>query len=286
MEFYQKIFDTDSYLDVIAKDPSVAKAWPATMGATLVKEANLFINDVVVKEDGGLNQLLTAPYAFVNADTAPFYNVPAPSGSDFVKTNFTNKQRMGLLTQVGFLARRSMTKDSNAIRRGAAISGNLLCAEIIEKVPENIPPLPAVKTGETARQGIETTTGAGTCGGICHSGYINPSGFPFENYDAAGNFRTMDNGKPVDSSGSLIVKAGMMPYTNAQTFLENVTKTPDLHQCMVAKAIGLLYAREVDPQDQSIVSVLASKSAHDLSTRDLFYELLIDSRIKVRGNKK
>jgi hypothetical protein len=255
------------------------------MGKTLVKEADLFIDEVILKEKGGLNQLLTANYAFVNSQTAPIYKVAAPPGTDFVKTTLDSKERIGILTQVGFLARRALEKESNAIRRGVLVADKLLCADINTNVPADLPKLPSPTGTKTSRDIVNEKSGPGTCGAACHAEFINPSGYAFENFDAAGNFRTLDNSQPVNAGATITLRTGKVAYKGPQDFVKKITQSKDLHECMVQKAVGLLYARVLDDEDASLVRNVALKSAANLSTRELFIELLTDSRIKLRGNK-
>ncbi len=283
--FYSKILGTETYSDVTKKDPSIVKNWPDDMGKTLVTEADLFINEVIIKEKGGLNQLLTAPYAFVNSATAPIYKVAAPSGQNFVKTTLNPNERIGFLTQVGFLARRALDKESNAIRRGVLVADKLLCANVSENVPPVLPKLEAPSGKKTSRDVVDEKTGVGTCGASCHADYINPSGYAFENFDAAGNFRTTDNDQPVNAAAKLTLRTGPISYSGPQDFVRKITASRDLHNCLVQKAVGFLYARAVGTQDSSLLQSMALKSAANIPTRDLFSEILSDNRIKLRDNK-
>ena len=52
------------------------------------------------------------------------------------------------------------------------------------------------------------------CAG-CHHGFINPVGFGFENYDAAGVFRTTENGVTIDATGTLAGTAAKTAFTDA-----------------------------------------------------------------------
>ncbi len=283
--FYHKIFGIETYADVEKKDPSIAKSWPDDMGTVLTKEAELFIDEVVVKEKGGINQILSAPYAFVNAKTAPFYNVQAPSGDSFVKTTLNTKERIGILTQVGSLARRSEDLESNAIRRGVLVADKLLCANVSSNIPPNVGKLDPPSGMLTSRDIVNAKSGPGTCGAACHGQYINPAGYAFENYDAAGNWRTTDNGQPVNAAADLTLTTGVIHYNGPQEFIKKITQSKDLHTCLAQKAVGFMYARVVDKEDDSLVKAIAAKSADNASTRDLFIQLLTDSRIKLRGNK-
>jgi len=282
VDFFKKIFDTESFIDV-KKDAKALGYWPGDMGLTLVKEADLFINDVIITEKGGMNQLLTAPYAFVNAKTAPLYGIQEKLGNDFVKKELNPEQRSGILTQVGFLARRSKEAESDPIHRGVVVATNVLCAEL-SAPPATFPPLPDIAPGLSTRDRVEQHTGKGTCGSTCHGDVINPAGYAFENFDAAGRWRTMDNDKPVNAAGRFGFPASSISFTNAVDFNKAIANRDELHRCYVAKAIELMYARQVDPQDESLIAVLAKRSAKNLSARDLFFQLLTDSRIAARGN--
>lgn len=284
LDFYERLFDVASFVDT-KKDAKTLGYWPDDMGKTLVKEAELFIRETVVKEKGGITQILTSPYAFVNSKTAPIYGVEAPAGDTFEKVELDPSQRAGLLTQIGFLARRSKETESDPIHRGVVVATNVLCADL-SAPPGTFPPLPAELPGKTTRDRVEAHTGKGTCGSSCHGMVINPAGYAFENYDAAGKWRTMDNNLPVDSAAEFGFSASNIKFDGAVEFMKKITEREEMHRCYVKKAIELMYARQVDVQDESLIQVMANKSYKNLSTRELFYELLIDSRVSKRGNPK
>ena len=285
MNFYQRIFETPSYAFVKKKDVKALGKWPDNMGKTLVSEADLFIKDVIIDQRGGINQLLTAPYAFVNSKTAPLYGVQASMGETFEKIELDPSQRSGLLTQVGFLASFAKEKESDPIHRGVVVATNVLCAEL-KAPPGTFPALPAEVPGQTTRMRVEAHTGKGTCGSSCHGAVINPAGFAFENFDAGGKWRESDNGLPVDPSAEFGFPASSINFAGPVEFIKKISERDELHRCYIQKAVELMYARQVDKQDESLIAVLAKKSAVNLSTRDLFIQLLTDSRIGNRGNAK
>ncbi|MBC7533477.1 MAG: DUF1592 domain-containing protein [Oligoflexus sp.] len=284
MDFYQRLFETASYA-FVKKDAKALGYWPDNMGKALLTEADLFIKDVVIDQRGGINQILTAPYAFVNSKTAPIYGVTASMGETFEKVELNPSQRSGLLTQVGFLATRAKEKESDPIHRGVVVATNILCAEL-KAPPGTFPPLPAELPGQTTRMRVEAHTGKGTCGSSCHGSVINPAGYAFENFDAAGKWRTIDNTLPVNASAEFRFPASSISYAGPVEFIKKIAERDELHRCYIQKAVELMYARQVDPQDESLIAVLSKKSAADLSTRDLFIQLLTDSRISYRGNAK
>ena len=60
--------------------------------------------------------------------------------------------------------------------------------------------LPVPGPGETLRQALSAATSAPACAG-CHS-LVNPLGFAFSHYDAAGEYQETENGLPIDASGT------------------------------------------------------------------------------------
>jgi hypothetical protein len=155
--------------------------------------------------DGTLKSLLTAPYAFINSSTAPIYGVTV-SGTGFSKVMLDPTQRAGVLTQLAFLNSQADTNEDNPVRRGLAVYENLLCGAV-NPPPAVVPPLPTtIPAGETTRQ-LFAAHAQNACAAGCHT-LFDPPGFAFENYDAVGDYRTTDNGSPVDSTGSFITPGG------------------------------------------------------------------------------
>ena len=52
------------------------------------------------------------------------------------------------------------------------------------------------------RQYFDMMTSGDACAG-CHHGYVNPLGFAFEHFDAAGLYRETDNDLPIDAAREL-----------------------------------------------------------------------------------
>jgi Protein of unknown function (DUF1588) len=102
--------------------------------------------------------------------------------------------RIGILTDPQVL-----TAYARISSRGAWMSANLLCLPVPPPPPEfgTVPPL---ATGTTERQWLEKDLNDPSCAG-CHT-LTDPPGFSLEHFDAMGNYRDLDNGSPVDSSGT------------------------------------------------------------------------------------
>ncbi|HXK20500.1 MAG TPA: DUF1588 domain-containing protein [Polyangiaceae bacterium] len=114
---------------------------------------------------------------------------------------FTELLNAGLLTQQAFLARHAQSLDDSPVQRGHFVRSRMLCQDIPPPPPTLKVTLPPPDPTLTTRERIVAHTASETCQG-CHA-LMNPIGFAFEGFDAMGRPRSMDNGKPVDTSGEL-----------------------------------------------------------------------------------
>src|SRR5207247_1472857 len=76
----------------------------------------------------------------------------------------------------------------------------------------------------------EDFTKAGACQ-TCHVG-INGAGFAFENYDAAGGYRAMEEGQPVDASGALDLPSGKLAFKDGVDLSHKLATTAELRECV------------------------------------------------------
>jgi hypothetical protein len=107
----------------------------------------------------------------------------------------TGEHRVGILTEPEFLIRYP-----RITARGRWMTGGLFCQEV--------PPPPPTGTleevlgqGETRRERLENGMSLAPCRG-CHQ-IMDPPGYSLEHYDQAGDYSELDNGHPVNASGTL-----------------------------------------------------------------------------------
>jgi hypothetical protein len=271
-DFHAQLLDFDHYHDLF-KDPGFYPLFDAEiMGPAMQRETELFVEAVVFEDQGGLAQLLTAPFSFVNQDTAYVYGLGDGFGPEFERVDLDPTQRSGILTQMGFLAANAYAVDPDSIHRGVSVVRNLLCAPL-PPPPDNVPPLPPTM-GNTNRERVEAHTGDGTCGEGCHSTIINPVGFAFEHYDAIGQWRELDNGFAIDASGSFPFDGELRSYADAVEFGQVAASARSVHACYVGHLLEYAYAREAAATEQAIVDDLAVRSqGGSLSIAALLLEL-------------
>jgi hypothetical protein len=205
VEFHRQWLD----LDHLAKEPKDPKTYPtydAALESAIRDEADRFVRKVMWQGAGTVGAFLTSTDTEVNAQLAALYGVSAPgaTATTWVAASLDPTQRAGFLTRADYLAGRAHQLEGSPPLRSVFIRDRLLC------LPALMPPAdanlsePAATPGamaETNRQLFEDRIAPATCKG-CHS-IINPMGYGLENYDAVGAYRTLDNGLPVDATGSI-----------------------------------------------------------------------------------
>jgi hypothetical protein len=253
--FHSQLFGLGRYSS-IAKDPARFPNYDAaTLNANL-EQADLLFFGRVFSAGLGFRDILTSRLAFVNEDSAPFYGLTA-SGATLSEV-MLDESRPGFLTRLGFLAQNATLQDPDPIHRGVDITRRLLCRTLVPPAGE-IPPLPDFVPGQTNRERVQAHTGVGVCGG-CHNTLINPIGFAFESFDAAGQARTMDNGKPIDTTGSYDFGAGVTPFKNAAELSALLAESQQAHGCYAANLSEFALARDVAGGDGALVTALQTAS--------------------------
>jgi hypothetical protein len=278
VSFHEETFAIAGY-GTQAKEPSLGFDADA-LADTLREEARSFFGHVI-DGAGGIEQLLTEPLAFVNEDTAPFYGLSGVTGKALRQQPLDADQRAGLLTQLGFLSKNATRSGTDPVHRGLVVLRKVLCDD--PDPPPMAFDVPAPEAGLTTRKLYEKAT---ACGASCHGSLINPPGFAFEVFDTVGRVRSMDNGQPVDASGSLSVRSG---YTSAEKLsapstkldfdgpvdlMQKLAATPRVHECYARNFMTYVLAREVDAVERGAGEALGRSSLQNGSLRELLLQLV------------
>ena len=206
--------------------PKLAKA--------MLRETSEFVASVFQgpKADGKLETLMTSKESFVDGTLAKLYGVPGVTGGDMKPVTFKPEERAGLLTQGTFLATKADAIESHPIMRGDTVLAQLLCIKLEIPADLDVPPLPDPKPGQTTRERVSVHSSA-PCA-TCHK-MIDPVGFAFENYDAIGKYRTTQEGKPVDASGTFPLAGATLNWKNAVEMVPQLAKSQEARDCMVTQ---------------------------------------------------
>jgi uncharacterized protein DUF1592/uncharacterized protein DUF1588/uncharacterized protein DUF1587/uncharacterized protein DUF1595/uncharacterized protein DUF1585 len=178
----------------------VDPTWLSAIGG----ETDAFLGNLI-STNAPLTELLTADYTFVNGRLAQFYGltgVPATQ-TTFTKVSLSGTERLGgLLTQETFLTTTSFATRTSPVLRGVYVMEELVGTSP-GTPPANVPAfvVPDAGSGETVRESLDQHANNPACSS-CHN-EIDPIGYTFENFDATGAYRTLDNGSPINATGTL-----------------------------------------------------------------------------------
>lgn len=268
-EFHAQLFRTFRYRDV-EKDRDAFPSYDPSLNDELLA-ADLRFFDYIFENGLGLEALLLSPVAFVSSATASYYGVEA-QGNELTQVSLGN--RPGYLTRMGFLAVNGTLRDPDPIHRGVEVLKEVLCVEIPSPVGE-IPPLPPQENGVTNRDRVSAHTGPGTCGATCHGTMINPVGFAFENYDALGLERQIDNGLPVDASGSFLYGELAFEFDNAIEMLNLMADSAQTQACYAKHIAEFVLARDLAQVDAAEVYALVENGGNEASMKDLMMSVIL-----------
>ncbi len=259
--------------DGITRDATVFPDFQPNAPAAMKQEVLQFLSWIFT-QNRGITDFYTTPVGFVDSLLAPIYGVTGNYSSDptmLTKVDLDSSKRSGLLTQAGFLSSYiSVGNEPDIIHRGVFIAERLLCKTLPPPDPKAVGTMIPNIAGLTNRQRVEMTTGKGTCGETCHGTLFNPLGYAFENYDAIGEYRTMDQGQTVDASGSYTLDGQLQTFQNGVELSHLLAQAKETHACYVQNMMSYLNGRDLTDSEQATVDYYARLShAQMISLHDL-----------------
>jgi len=276
--FHRQWLHVDNLVDLL----------PGTnLGQELGGELSAFVGSVMLEGDGTLKTLLTAPYTFVNATTAPEYGTTA-SGSTFTRFDFDPSQRAGILMQVPFLRTNGTAPP---VDRGLVVYRQLFCGSVPPPplvVPEVRPPEAGMTTRERFADHAENACATG-----CHA-LFDPWGFAFENFDSIGHYRTTEENKPINAAGEPLPSGtgvggvtpnGVeIPFNNAQELVAALGENEEVRWCTARQWSRYMLGRlEGTPDTGSIENAYkAASTAAGYSVRDFLVSLVKTKAFRLR----
>lgn len=215
------------------------------------QETELFLRAQFL-EDRPATELLTANYTFVNERLARHYGLPHVRGSHFRRVTYPDDRRAGILGQGSILTVTSYAHRTSPVLRGAWVLRNILGVPP-PPPPANVPPFPETKGGEaprTVRERMEQHRRNPVCA-ACH-GQMDPLGFAFENFDAIGQWRTMDANQPIDASGTF--PGGGVKFSGPTDFRAGLVGFRELYlSTLTQKLLTYALGRGVEYPDQPAI---------------------------------
>jgi len=254
-----------------AKDTTV---YPAFAGArdAIAAESVDFVNEVMQSSNGAVGDLLGADWSIVGNDLASsYYNVTGAGPGARTKLG----ARRGILNQGAFLSVYAHASESAPVLRGVAVLRRIGCVTIQSPTELNInvtPPVPDPAKTTRERYAIHATDQL--CK-TCHDP-IDSVGFTFEGFDGMGAARTMENGKPVDSSSTLALGVDFDgSYADSNALATALAGSASVRACVARQLFRASAGRSddtVQPAEDRFVQVWQGLPA---GNQDKMVEMLV-----------
>ncbi|MBL8954484.1 MAG: DUF1592 domain-containing protein, partial [Myxococcaceae bacterium] len=257
-------------VDHMAQRPTdYPKLTSPSLGASLKAELDAFVAAVVFDGPGTLPALFTESFTIADANTAPLYGLTATAPT---RLQLDPTQRKGVLTLASSMAAIGKADDAardRPVLRGLMVKEQLLCEEV--GPPSNVNTAAAAATAQslpnfdqlTTREQYEAMMQQGAeCRG-CHRQFM-PMGFTLGKYDALGRYRTVHNGRAVDSVVTDVPFGGGKPrsFGGGVELAEAVAASPRTASCFsqnfVSFATGAAHTEHTDSLSASLVQKAGS----------------------------
>jgi hypothetical protein len=230
-QFYQQWLSMDR-LHELSKNAKRFPEFNEQVASDLRRSLDLFLDEVTWNEASDFRQFVLADYVFLNGRLAKFYGVDLPEDAPFQKALSGSGQHAGLLTHPLLMAGFAYDSTTSPIHRGLFVARSLL-GRRFRPPPEAVAPLsPELQPNLTTRERVILQTKPQACQ-TCHA-TINPLGFAFENFDAVGRFRTMEQGKPIDASGFYWTRGGdTVKFNGARQLGESLASSEETQAAFI-----------------------------------------------------
>ncbi|MGZ0165659.1 MAG: DUF1592 domain-containing protein [Planctomycetales bacterium] len=175
---------------------------------------------------------LSSDWTMANARLCDFYGLPEPKAGGFQRVSLKPEDhRGGLLTMGAVLGLTSDGTRHRPVHRGVWVSESIF-NKTPPSPPANVDPIePIPPTGNkiTIRQRIEAHAKNASCA-ACHRN-IDPLGLAFDQYDAIGQWRTLERVSTGVGEDPMVEASGVMPdgrpFTNSVQFKQLLLEDRD-----------------------------------------------------------
>jgi hypothetical protein len=279
-EFFSDMLHFERF-ENLEKDPIIYPAFTMQLADDAKEQTLRTITYLLLDEAADYRDLFTSRKTFMSGPLGLIYQVPVSDPSSWVAYEFPeDKPWAGIHTQLSFQAIFSHPGKSSPTLRGKAVREQLLC----QKVPD--PPGnvdfsdfndDAHAINKTARQRLAVHNVEPSCAG-CHK-IMDPIGLAMEQFDGAGQFRTVENDAIIDTSGEL----DGVPFSDAVSLGQALHDNPAAPSCVTSRLYAYATGRATESSERKWMAYLQDKfaeSGYDISallrqivTSDAFYRV-------------
>ena len=208
----------------------------------------------LVHDQNKLHHIFPNPAKPIYVRQSQFDRGRAPPAKNALKsiTTVDPNERLGILTHPVWLASHSDAMDNHAILRGRWIRERLL-GDAVPDIPITVDAMLPDEPKSTLRHRMRVTREK-ECW-RCHQ-KMDPLGLPFEMYNQLGILRDKEQGKPVDTSGEIILSGDPAldgPVTNAIDMIKKLAASKRVEQVFVRHVFRFWMGRNETINDAPVL---------------------------------
>jgi Protein of unknown function (DUF1592)/Protein of unknown function (DUF1588)/PA14 domain/Cytochrome C oxidase, cbb3-type, subunit III/Protein of unknown function (DUF1595) len=267
----------------LGKDPAKFSGFTPELASDLRTSLELFLDDVFWGEKSDFRELLLGDTVYLNERLAQFYGAELPAGPAFKKVSLNSEERAGVLTHPYLMANFAYTGTSSPIHRGVFIARGLLGRGLSTPPIAAAPLAPDLLPHLTTRERVTMQTQPAACQS-CHS-LINPLGFAFERFDAAGKYRGEEKGKSVDATGLYLTKTGeTVSFNGARDFANFLVRCDETQGAFVEQLFHYLAKQAILAYGPTTSDRLKSAFAkNQFNMRALMVDIMAETALRGRS---
>lgn len=218
----------------------------------MLAETRAFVDEVMVHRGASVGALLAGGFASVDPSMARYYGLPAFGAA----VPLHQVPRVGVLQQASFLSAHSHPNSTGPVLRGDFVLRKVLCKRLPRPAELGIEVvMPRPQPGQTTRERFQQHTSDPQCQ-TCHQ-TIDPLGFAFEGFDAAGAERTTEMEKPVDSRAQLSLFGKKMSFKDSAELSVWLANQPQSRECFARQAFRYFSAQTDEQVETAFLSLTA-----------------------------
>ncbi len=272
-------------LQGMEKNPTAFPEFDEAMRASMMESTLELFEYVLDDEDADFRTLLTTNLSFADERLAGLYGVEAPA-FDGMPVELPPEQRRGIFTHPAVVVAMSDAGGTAVIYRGKALLNRMLCQDLPPR-PAGVEPEPpaGIPDDATTREKLESIEEMSPCDS-CHIS-MHPFSFAMEQYDGVGRFRDLENGRPIDPTGQLLLATSPEPiaFNDIRELIDILAERPEIYDCLVRQGIRYTAGRREDKIDDDVFDQLSNRFRETPDIRALFRDLVIDAAFRNRAKE-
>lgn len=239
---------------------AIRESFDGELRRAMRRETEMYFEHIL-REDRSLLELIDSSYTFLNARLAEHYDIAGVEGNEIRRVELpADSPRGGLLSQGTLLVVTSNPTRTSPVKRGLYILDNVLGTPA-PPPPAAVPPLErsadAVKDHEpTVRELMELHSRDPLCHS-CHA-RMDPLGLALENFNALGQWRETENGRPIDAAGTLLTGEEFDGFERLKQILTGPHRL-DFYRCLAEKLLTYALGRGLEYYDEHTVDQIVDQ---------------------------